>query len=148
MESCISGKSFIILTCVSIEHNIIHIEIWHIIVTPGPSDLYVTVLNFNTYIKCQHESLVCLILKALNMNWAHCRGKLQSSVLNKSLSLKFTEPKVDSKRELRKSLYNEHFKRKCSSVSICISIKVFLKLTLIHPRFRKLLGNCECMKLY
>lgn len=50
------------------------------------------------------------------MNWAHCRGKLQSSVLpvNKS----FTEPEVVCKRELRKSLYDEHFKRKCSAVLI------------------------------
>lgn len=58
-------------------------------------------------------------------------GKVQSSVtcINKSLSLKFTDPKVVSKRELRMSLYNWHFKRKCSSVSISFKLQKMQRLS-------------------
>lgn len=64
----------------TLKYNIIYILIYCHIRPNGP--IYITVLDVNAYIKCQRESFVCFILKALNMNEAHFRGKSRSSVLN------------------------------------------------------------------
>lgn len=63
----------------TLKYNIIYILLSH---PPQRTYIYITVLDVNADIKCQRESLVCFILKALNMNEAHFRGKSRSSVLN------------------------------------------------------------------
>lgn len=63
----------------TLKYNIIYILLSH---PAQRTYIYITVLDVNADIKCQRESLVCFILKALNMNEAHFRGKSRSSVLN------------------------------------------------------------------